>query len=144
MKESTLTKRIRDWISEQGGVSVKFPGGIHSAGVPDIIACKNGHTVMIEVKAPDSPPRETMKVRQQYEGQVREYLDRGATVLQAVTLKQWSDAGATTLVARSLDDVTEAWEEIQVIHYSKNNSTIHWRWVHEEDIHNKEEVKDNE
>ena len=84
-----------------------------------------------------------MKVRQQYEGQVREYLDRGATVLQAVTLKQWSDAGATTLVARSFDDVTEAWEEIQVIH-SKNNSTIHWRWVHEEDIHNKEEVKDNE
>jgi Holliday junction resolvase len=130
MKESTLTKRIRDWISEQGGVSVKFPGGIHAAGVPDIIACKNGHTVMIEVKAPESPIRETKKTREQYEGLIREYLDRGATVLQAVTLKNWDDAGATTLVARSLEDVKEAWNNIHIIryHYDKDAITTSTRW----------------
>ena len=130
MKESTLTKRIRDWISEQGGVSVKFPGGIHAAGVPDIIACKNGQTVMIEVKAPKSPIRETKKTREQYEGLIREYLDRGATVLQAVTLKNWDDAGATTLVARSLEDVKEAWNNIHIIryHYDKDAITTRTRW----------------
>lgn len=127
MKESTLTRKIRDWISEHGGVSVKFPGGIHAAGVPDIIACKNGHTVMIEVKAPNSPLREPKQVREQYTGLIREFLDRGATVLQAVTLKQWDDAGATTLVARSLEDVTELWKGLHVINY-KDTGTMLARW----------------
>lgn len=85
--EKIITRRIQNWLKSAGWHVVKIHGGgYQAAGLPDLFAIKEGHLAAIEVKTP-----------------------RGiVSALQSQRLKELEKAGATTIVARSLDDVIAA------------------------------------
>ena len=82
MKESVLNKQIQDYIKSKGGYVIKTIV-TNRAGVPDIIACVDGHFYGIEGKLPNGV----------------------VSMLQAHHLKLIKEAGGTSFVARSLSDV---------------------------------------
>lgn len=52
MREKTFENQIKQELKKMGAYYVKYFGcGFSQAGVPDILACVNGHFLAIEVKA---------------------------------------------------------------------------------------------
>lgn len=57
MREKIFERRVRDYIESQGGWQVKFfANRMTKSGIPDILACINGHFVGIEVKSDRGEP----------------------------------------------------------------------------------------
>ena len=111
MNETQATRKIRKWFDDQGGVCHKNVGGPMSSGFPDLTCCLNGHMWLIEVKGPGTGARESRAIRDKYEGDMRMWLDQGATLRQALALKQWQEAGATALIATCVYDLEEKQKE---------------------------------
>lgn len=88
MKESDLNKKIQDYIRSKGGYVFKTIA-TNRSGVPDIVACLNGHFIAIEGKMPGNK----------------------ASLVQLQHLKLIMDAGGIARVAYSLDDVKDLIEE---------------------------------
>ena len=86
MNEATLQRQIQKYLKSKGAYVIKVHGGKYqSAGVPDIIACVNGHFLALEVKT------EKGKV----------------TKLQEENIKAINKAKGFADVVRSLDDVKD-------------------------------------
>lgn len=55
--EKTFENQIKKHLTEQGVWYVKyFANGFTKSGIPDILACCNGHFLAIEVKAENGKP----------------------------------------------------------------------------------------
>ena len=85
MKESDIVKAIMKYLKTVPGCFCwKEHGGMYgTAGIPDIIACVNGHFLGFEVKNDSGKP----------------------TKLQEATIRKILTAGGTALVVRSVDEV---------------------------------------
>lgn len=58
-QEKVFENKIKDWLKKQNCYHVKFfANSFTKTGVPDILACVNGHFVGIEVKAQNGKPSE--------------------------------------------------------------------------------------
>lgn len=58
-QEKKFENKVKHYIEETGGYQVKFfANRMTKRGVPDILACVNGHFVGVEVKGPDGGPSE--------------------------------------------------------------------------------------
>ena len=58
-KEKLFESRIKQYLTENGIWYVKyFANGFTKSGIPDILACCNGHFLAIEVKAENGRPSE--------------------------------------------------------------------------------------
>lgn len=57
--EKTFENQIKKYLTEYGIWHVKyFANGFTKSGIPDILACCNGHFLAIEVKAENGKPSE--------------------------------------------------------------------------------------
>ena len=57
--EKTFENKIKKYLSENNIWHVKyFANGFTKSGIPDILACCNGHFLAIEVKAENGRPSE--------------------------------------------------------------------------------------
>lgn len=57
--EKQFENKIKKYLAEQGTWYVKyFANGFTKSGIPDILACCNGHFLAIEVKAENGKPSE--------------------------------------------------------------------------------------
>ena len=85
MRESDIVKRIREYLKTVPGCFFwKEHGGQYgTAGIPDIIACINGHFFGFEVKTDDGR----------------------STKLQEATIRKINEAGGTAVVVRSVEEV---------------------------------------
>ena len=85
MKETDIVKAIMKYLRTVPGCFCwKEHGGMYgTAGIPDIIACINGHFFGFEVKTDIGKP----------------------TKLQEATIRKILAAGGTALVVRSVDEV---------------------------------------
>ena len=85
MKESDIVRTILKYLKTVPNCfSWKEHGGMYgTAGIPDIIACINGHFYGFEVKTENGKP----------------------TKLQEATIRKILAAGGTALVVRSVDEV---------------------------------------
>ncbi|MCD8365822.1 MAG: VRR-NUC domain-containing protein [Clostridiales bacterium] len=90
MKESDIVKAIMKYLKTVPKCFCwKEHGGMYgTAGIPDIIACIDGHFFGFEVKTGDGEP----------------------TKLQEATIRKILSAGGTALVVRSVDEVRGAIE----------------------------------
>lgn len=85
MAEKNLVTKIRQWAKSQGLWYAKMHGSIYSKrGMPDVLLIVEGHAWMIEVKRPGGKPRPW----------------------QARVIAELDAAGASTLIADSMEDVT--------------------------------------
>jgi len=82
MTEQQLNKKIQDYITNRGGYVFKTIAS-NRAGVPDIIACINGHFYAIEGKTKTGV---VSKLQEHHLGEI-------------------TKAGGIAIVARHLDDV---------------------------------------
>lgn len=83
MKEKTIERQIRNYLTSVGAWHIKTHGNMFSrAGTPDILACLNGRFVAIEVKQPG--------------GRV--------SPLQMAHIKLINQAGGVAFVAYSLEE----------------------------------------
>ena len=83
MEKSEVNKVIKFINGLPDGEAIKFHGGLHRRGEPDVFACINGRCVLIEMK-----------------------FGRGkGGALQKYRVKCWSFAGALAFFAWSLNDV---------------------------------------
>lgn len=56
-QEKLFENKVKRFIEEQGGWQVKFfANRMTKVGIPDILACVNGHFIGIEVKAQNGHP----------------------------------------------------------------------------------------
>jgi len=86
MKETTLNKKVSNWINTlPNSYAYKRLGYIHNKGQPDVTGCSHGIRIELEGKTPGKKP----------------------TPLQAHTLKMWAAAGAITGVYYSLEEAQE-------------------------------------
>ena len=85
MRESDIVKRIREYLKTVPGCFFWKEHGSQygTAGIPDIIACINGHFFGFEVKTDDGRP----------------------TKLQEATIRKINEAGGTAVVVRSVEEV---------------------------------------
>ena len=85
MKEVDIVKAIMKYLKTVPGCFCwKEHGGMYgTSGIPDIIACINGHFYGFEVKTENGKP----------------------TKLQEATIRKILAAGGTALVVRSVDEV---------------------------------------
>ena len=88
MKEAEIVKAIMRYLKLMPGCFCwKEHGGMYgTAGVPDIIACIDGHFYGFEVKTENGKP----------------------TKLQEATIRKIRASGGTALVVRSVDEVRTA------------------------------------
>lgn len=57
--EKTFENKVKKFLESQGAWHVKFfANSFTKSGIPDILACVNGHFVGIEVKAQNGKPSE--------------------------------------------------------------------------------------
>lgn len=55
--EKRFENKVKDWLTDQGAWFVKYFANRNTkAGVPDILACLNGHFIGIEVKSQSGRP----------------------------------------------------------------------------------------
>ena len=88
--EAKVKKRVREMLDKLGIYHFSPPGmGLGRAGIPDIIACYNGHFVAIECKAGTNKP----------------------TPLQERELNRIMNAGGEAFVVNE-DNVTELHERL--------------------------------
>lgn len=86
MKESTLSKRITDWLNAQPhGYARKVKGGPSTTGCADIMGCWKGRALVLETKLPGG------KVSRR----------------QEIELRRAAKAGAIAAVVTSLECVQE-------------------------------------
>jgi len=92
MRESTLQGRILQWLHQQPRVWAfkAAASGYTGRGVPDIVACVDGHFIAFEVKTATGKP----------------------TVLQEHAIRDINRAGGTAYVVRSLPQVQELVREV--------------------------------
>ncbi|MGI5986230.1 MAG: VRR-NUC domain-containing protein [Oscillospiraceae bacterium] len=85
MKESDVVRSILKYLKTMPGCFAwKEHGGMYgTAGIPDIIMCKNGRFYAFEVKTEDGKP----------------------TKLQEATIRKILACGGTACVVRSVDEV---------------------------------------
>lgn len=85
MKEKDIVKRIKEYLKTVPGCFFwKEHGGQYgTAGIPDIIACIEGHFYGFEVKTDTGKP----------------------TKLQEATIRKINEAGGTAAVVRSVEEV---------------------------------------
>lgn len=58
-QEKTFENKIKKYLKDKGCYCIKFfANSFTKAGVPDLIACVNGYSVWIEVKAQNGRPSE--------------------------------------------------------------------------------------
>ena len=89
--EAELKKDIKRYLDGIGAYWSMIKGGAHSKpGDPDMIACVRGRFVGIEAKTYDGVQSNIQKMRQ----------------------RQIEDAGGIYVLARSVDDVSEAVDKI--------------------------------
>lgn len=57
-REKTFENKIKKYLESRGAWFIKYWAGAQytKSGIPDILACVNGHFVGIEVKAQDGKP----------------------------------------------------------------------------------------
>jgi len=92
--EKNIENQIKRYLDSIGAYHIKTHGSVYSrAGVPDLIACINGHFVGIEVKRP--------------KGIVSE--------LQKMNISMIEKAGGEAFVAYSVDDVKKELQQRHVI-----------------------------
>jgi Holliday junction resolvase len=93
--ESKVKKKVVEMLKQRNAYYF-YPvtGGYGSSGVPDIVACLNGHFIGIEVKA--------------------DLKKRGPTELQKKNLRLIAESGGIALVidANNLDDLKDVLELI--------------------------------
>lgn len=91
MREKNIENKIKNYLKSIGAYYVKYHGNQFSqVGVPDILVCYKGKFIGIEVKN-----------------------EKGKTSpLQDINLKQIKQAGGISLVARSVEDVSEIIDNI--------------------------------
>lgn len=88
-KEATIVNRIMAYLRAEGFFTWKNHGSQYSlAGLPDVMACREGQLWAIEVKQPGKQPTELQKHR----------------------LEELKNVGAVSFVAWSLEDVKQAVE----------------------------------
>jgi len=93
ISEKQIENKIKRFLAEQGAYYFKHFGCKFSkAGVPDIIACLHGKFLGIEVKRED--------------GKLSE--------LQKINLEQIRDAGGIGIVARSVEDIKECLNSMNI------------------------------
>lgn len=95
MKKNTLEKdiqkKILSWLNKQPAtIAVKYHSGMYSAGVSDILGCKDGKFFALEVKRPGEKP----------------------TDLQEIFLKRVCGCLGVGIAVDSLDKVKELWPSI--------------------------------
>lgn len=85
VREADIVKRILRYLkSIPGCFCWKEHGGMYgTAGIPDVIACINGHFYGFEVKTETGSP----------------------TKLQEATIRKIAEAGGTATIVRSVDEV---------------------------------------
>lgn len=106
--EKNFENRIKKYIRDIGGYEVKyFANAYTKRGIPDILACINGHFVGIEVKAEDGKPSQ----------------------FQILNIKMIREAGGFAFVL-----YPSAWESFQHFLlnlkrdiFNKDNIPIEWR-----------------
>ena len=111
MTEKAIVKKIQEWFKTKGGVCHKVHGGPLSAGFPDLIGCIEADAWVVEVKVPNAKPRVPKELREGLPKEMREWMEKGATMLQAKTLYDWQCAGAIAMVATSVEDVERRYQE---------------------------------
>ena len=61
-QEKQFENRIKRYLTEKGIWHVKyFANGFTKSGIPDILACCNGHFLGVELKGPKGRPSELQK-----------------------------------------------------------------------------------
>lgn len=101
MKEKTITNNAIKLLRSRGFWVMKIYGnGIQRAGVPDLLAVKDGRAYFFEIKQPGKKP----------------------TKLQAYTIEELRVYGATVLVITSIDELRE---HINNPHFSKPERRNH-------------------
>jgi len=83
--EKTITNAILKWLKAQPDTHARKVWGGYAPGEPDILCCRKGRMVVIEVKQPGRKP----------------------TDLQWAAMARWEDAGAVAFVAHSVDEVKD-------------------------------------
>jgi len=63
MLEKDIVNAIKKMLITNGAWVVKTHGSIHTAGLPDLLACYQGQFIALEVKRPET--RHTVTARQQ-------------------------------------------------------------------------------
>lgn len=62
MTEKQFEKQVKEFLKSHNIWFTKiWGGGFQKAGIPDIIACVNGHFVAIEIKGPNGKATELQK-----------------------------------------------------------------------------------
>jgi Holliday junction resolvase len=93
--EKKVENQIKSYLDLLGAYYLKVHGSMYQpAGTPDILACINGRFVAIEVKRPNG-------------GVV--------SALQKSKLKKIEQVGGVSIVARSVEDVSEMLQQRNVI-----------------------------
>ena len=95
--ESAITRsilKLAKHLASQGHpiYAFKFLGSAMSARQPDIIACVNGRSLVMEVKRPGRP--------------------HPLTTGQRIRLDQWERSGAHSCVVETLDEAREIFEQL--------------------------------
>ena len=92
--ERIIQKNIQNWLKRQGWFVRKWHQGPYAgAGMPDLYALKDGHSIHIEVKAPGGK----------------------LTALQEHTIKKIQDHGGIVIVVTSVDEVKKAIQQFEKI-----------------------------
>jgi len=87
MKETAITRKIRDRLKSLGFHTIKIHGGpMQQAGLPDVLAIRDGRALWLEIKQPGLH----------------------ATELQLYRLKQMRDHGCTAVVAHDVEEAEAA------------------------------------
>ncbi len=82
MTEAALTKQVTGWLTANKWKWFKLVGGPRQeAGIPDLVAMKNGRTVWIELKVDQN------KLSKLQEWQISDIMAHGVTAFVAWSLK---------------------------------------------------------
>jgi len=112
VNEKTITNKIKRWFKAKGGVCHKVFGGPMNSGFPDLIGCIKGRTWIVEVKVPGAKARINKNIRDNYNKEMKSWMEKGATLLQAKTLQEWKKAGAVVLVVSSVEELEEEYNRL--------------------------------
>ena len=83
-----------------------------NSGFPDLIGCIKGRTWIVEVKAPGAKARINKNIRDNYNKEMKSWMEKGATLTQAKVLYNWKQAGAVALVATCIEDLEEEYKKL--------------------------------
>lgn len=100
MLESEITRRILKHIRSRGGYALKIHGSAMQPKTIDVVACYRGYFFGIEVKQPG----------------------KDATERQRFTLEQVLEAGGRSLVAVSVEDVSNILDTVDAVRIAAPNT----------------------